>query len=84
MPNTKSAIKSLRQDRRRRSENLTKKKKIAELLKKIKKLAEQDKKEEARKLLPEYDKAVDKAAKANVIKENTAARKKSRARRLLA
>lgn len=82
MPNTKSAQKSLRQDQRRRQENLVKKRNIYELSKKIQKLIKDNKPDEAKRLLPDYDKAVDKAAKTNIIKKNTAARKKSGIRRL--
>ncbi len=45
--------------------------------KKILKLAASGNKEEAQKLLPEAYKAVDKAAKKNLIHKNAAARKKS-------
>lgn len=45
--------------------------------KKILKLAAGGNKEEAQKLLPEAYKAVDKAAKRNLIHKNAAARKKS-------
>lgn len=82
MPNTKSAKKSLRQDQRRRQENSIKKRNLRELLKKIKKMIKDGQLAEAQKLLPDYDRAVDKAAKTNVIKKNTAARKKSSVRRL--
>jgi small subunit ribosomal protein S20 len=82
MPNTKSAKKSLRQDQRRRQENSIKKRNLRELLKNIKKMIKDNQAAEAQKLLPDYDRAVDKAAKTNVIKKNTAARKKSGIRRL--
>ncbi len=83
MPNIKSAKKSLRQDQRKQKNNLVKKRIFRDLLKQIQKLVAVGKKEEARQLLPKYDKAVDKAAKTNVIKDNTAARKKSRIRKFL-
>lgn len=82
MPNTKTAKKSLRQDQRRHQENSIKKRNLRELLKKIKKMINDGQMAEAQKLLPDYDRAVDKAAKTNVIKKNTAARKKSGVRRL--
>jgi len=47
-------------------------------IKKIKKMVEAGKPLEARELLPSAYKAIDKAAKKGVIKDNTAARKKSR------
>ncbi len=83
MPNTKSAKKSLKQDQRRKQENLAKKRKLKDMLKRIQKLSSQGKKDEAKQLLPDYDKAVDKAAKTNIIKQNTASRKKSGIRRLI-
>ncbi len=48
------------------------------VVKKIKKLKEEGKKEEAQKFIPAAYKAIDKATKKGVIKKNTAARKKSR------
>lgn len=66
---------------------------MRELIKKIRKLALESEKaaggeprqrqEEALKLLPQAYKAIDKAAKTNVIKKNTAARKKSRLTKLI-
>ncbi len=77
MPITKSAKKALRQNIKRRAKNLIYKKKIKDLIKKVKGLVLEKKIEEAKKLLPQIYKAVDKAAKVGVIKKNTAARKKS-------
>jgi small subunit ribosomal protein S20 len=82
MPNIKSAKKSLKQDQRRRRENIIKKKRIGDLFKRIQKLVKQDKSDEAKQLLPAYDKAIDKAAKTNVLKDRTAARRKSVIRHL--
>ena len=78
MPITKSARKSLRQSLKRQKRNLHYKKKMKEVYKKITRLAESKKIEEAKALLGQYYKAVDKAAKTNVLKKNTAGRKKSR------
>jgi len=78
MPITKSAKKALRQNKRRRERNLRRFDALRNITKKIKKLAEANKKEEALKLLPLAYKAIDKACKTGVIKENNAARKKSR------
>ncbi len=47
-------------------------------MKKYKKLVEANKPEEAKKLVPELQKAIDKAQKTGVIKKNNASRKKSR------
>lgn len=78
MPITKSAKKAIRQNIRRKKRNLVYKNKIKDLVKKVKVLTAENKKEEARSLLPQIYKALDKAAKAGVIKKNTASRKKAR------
>lgn len=78
MPITQSAIKALRQSKRRRTQNLTRKEAFRDALKKIKKLLAEKKIDEAKKLIPLAYKALDKAAKTNVIKKNTASRKKAR------
>ena len=78
MPITKSAKKALRQNIKRRQKNLQRKKKIKDLTKKIEYFLSKNQKEEAKKLLPQLYKALDKAAKTGIIKKNTAARKKSR------
>jgi len=78
MPITKSAKKALRQNKKRKKENRIWKNKIKESEKEIKKLIEEKKIEEANKSLPGFYKITDKAAKNNVIKKNTAARKKSK------
>lgn len=75
---TKSAKKALRQSLRRRARNLAYKKKIKNLLKKVKGLVSEKNLGEAKNLLPQLYKILDKAVKAKVIKKNTAARKKSR------
>ena len=51
---------------------------VRDITKKIKKLLLEKKKGEAARLLPDVYKAIDKAAKGNTIKKNTASRKKSR------
>ncbi len=78
MPITKSAKKALRQSERRRIRNLQKMRKLKNLLKEIKNLISQKKTKEAKKLMPQVYKALDKAAKTGLIKENTSARKKSK------
>ena len=78
MPNLRSAKKALRQNKRRKALNLAYKKKMKDSIKKFKKLISEKKTEEARKLLPEIYKVLDKAAKHGTIKKNTASRKKSR------
>jgi small subunit ribosomal protein S20 len=77
MPITKSAKKALRQNIKRRAQNIKKKKKLKSALKEIRSLIS-EKKEEAKNLLPQIYKILDKSVKTGLIKKNTAARKKSR------
>jgi len=81
-PITKSAKKALRQSKKRRIKNLQKKEIIKSLFKKVKGLISQKKIEEAKKLLPEIYKLLDKGVKTGLIKKNTASRKKSRITKL--
>ena len=78
MPITKSAKKALRQNVKRRARNLVYRKKIKDLIKKVRSLVSEKKIEEAKNLLPKIYKILDKSAKVGVIKKNTASRKKSR------
>jgi len=78
MPITKGAQKAHRQSERRRVFNLRRKNAMKDALKAIQKALEAGKIEEAKGLVPAAYKAIDKAAKRGVIKDNTAARKKSR------
>ncbi len=82
MPITQSARKALRQSVRRKKRNTLKKENVKNSLKEIKKLLAAKKKNEAEKLVSSAYKALDKAAKAGVIKKNTANRKKSRLMKL--
>lgn len=82
MPITKSAKKAVRQNQRRRARNLVYKKKMKNLIKEVRSLVLEKKIEQAKKLLPQVYKILDKAAKVNVIKKNTADRKKSRITKL--
>jgi small subunit ribosomal protein S20 len=82
-PITKSAKKALRQSKKRRARNIQRKKTIKKLLKEVENLVYEKKVEEAKKLLPQVYKVLDKAAKTGLIKKNTVARKKSRISRLL-
>lgn len=83
MPITKSAKKALRQNIKRKARNLVYKKKIKDLIKKVRGLVSEKKNEEAKKLLPQVYKILDKAAKVGVIKKNTASRKKARITKLI-
>ncbi len=75
---TKSAKKAQRQSVKRKLGNLQYKKAIKEALKQVRVLAAAKKGEELKKILPQVYKALDKAAKAGVIKKNNASRRKSR------
>src|ERR1035437_2893121 len=78
MPITTSAKKSLRNSRRKKVFNLARKKTLAIAVKNLKKLIDQKKVKEARAMFPTVQKAFDKAVKTNLIKANTASRKKTR------
>ncbi len=83
MPITDSAKKALRQNVRRKAQNLQRKKKIKTLIKEVKILVAQKKNAEAKKLLPQIYKALDKTAKKDTVKKNTASRKKSRLTKMI-
>jgi len=78
MPITKSAKKALRQSIKKRERNLSRKIEIKKTAKEIKKEVKKKDYKSAEKLLPQFYKTVDKAAKVGLIKKNTASRKKSR------
>lgn len=78
MPITRSARKALRQSRRRYIINLAKKEAFKKAVKRVRALVAAKKTEEAQEAVSLAYKALDKAAKTNVISKNTAARKKSR------
>ena len=84
MPNTKSAKKSIRQNERRRKINLKRKKKLKTVLKEIRSLISEGKAREAKELISQVQKTVDKSAKTNTIKENKAKRIKSRLEKAIA
>ena len=83
MPITKSAHKALRQSLKRRFRNKLKKNIYRTNLKELGKLVLSGNKKEAEKLLPKVYKALDKAAKTNVIDKNKASRLKSKSTRML-
>lgn len=78
MPIKDAAKKALRQSKKRNKTNTSIKSKIHETIKKFDSLVRNKKKKEAEKLLHTCYKLLDKAAKKNIIKKNTASRKKSR------
>ncbi|PIW91050.1 MAG: 30S ribosomal protein S20, partial [Candidatus Nealsonbacteria bacterium CG_4_8_14_3_um_filter_39_7] len=57
-------------------------KKIKDLSKELGLLVSQKKMDEAKKLLPQVYKIIDKATKVNVLKKNTASRRKSKMARM--
>ncbi len=75
---TKSAKKAIRQSRRRKIRNVQKRSKLKNLLKEVKTLISQKKTKEAKNLLPQIYKTLDKAAKTGLIKKGEADRRKSR------
>ncbi len=75
---TSSAKKALRASKKKHVFNIARKRKVENVLRKIKKLVGEKKKTEALKLIPEAYKFLDKAAKAHTIPKNTASRRKSR------
>lgn len=78
MPITKSAKKALRGSIIKKAVNDRNKKAVKESIKAIEKLVKDNKKAEAKKLLPVAQKAIDKATKKGVFKKNNASRKKAR------
>ncbi|MDP2909819.1 MAG: 30S ribosomal protein S20 [bacterium] len=79
---TKSAQKAIRQNERKKSLNRMYEKKIKNLTKEVQLLIAEKKTEEAKKIIPQVYKILDKAAKSNAIKKNTASRRKSRLAKL--
>jgi len=78
MPITMSAKKALRNSGRKRGFNMAKKELINKTVKKLKKLVNEKKTKEAKAMLPEIQKVLDKAVKTGLLKLNTASRTKSR------
>ncbi len=83
MPITKSAKKALRQSKKRRIKNVQKKKNLKGVMKKMQKLVAEKKIKEAKALLPQIYKLLDKATKTKLIKKNTGSRKKSRITKMI-
>jgi small subunit ribosomal protein S20 len=78
MPITKSAKKALRQSKKRREQNIKRKTKFRSLAKEFRKAILAKEFDKAKSLLPQVYQSLDKAAKADTIKKNTASRVKSR------
>ena len=75
---TKSAKKAIRGSERKKVFNDRRKKTLKEAVKEIKTLVLAKDKKGAQELLSKAYQAIDKASKTNLIKKNTASRKKSR------
>lgn len=82
MANTAAAKKAMRQDAKRRAINDIKRRKYRELVKAAVEAIESGAKD-AQTFVHAAYKAIDKAAKAGILKKNTAARKKSSLQRKL-
>jgi len=80
---TESAKKAIRQSAKRNKQNSVYKNNIKKLVKEARGLVSEKKEAEAKKLLPQIYKALDKAAKVGVIKKNNASRHKSRLTKLI-
>jgi len=78
MPIIKSAKRNIRSSARKAVYNARRSKAMKEVVKEVRTLVAGKDKKSAETLLSKAFKAIDKAAKGNTIKKNTAARKKSR------
>jgi small subunit ribosomal protein S20 len=78
MPITKGAAKAHRSSERKKVFNIRRKSAMKDAEKAIQKAVTTGDAKKAQELLPTAYKAIDKAAKRGVIKDNTASRKKSR------
>jgi len=84
MPIIKSAIKRVRKTKRQTQHNLISKNKFKSLIKEFLALVKEKKIEEAAKIFPQVQKAIDLAVKKNLIHANNGARKKSNLSKLIA
>jgi len=78
MAHTHAALKHIRQTKKRTESNILVKKNIAYLRKQTLKAVEKKDTAKAQELSLAFTKAIDKAARKNIVKKNAAARKKSR------
>ncbi|MCA9365364.1 30S ribosomal protein S20 [Candidatus Kaiserbacteria bacterium] len=78
MPITQGAKKAHRASERKRVFNVRRRRAMNEIVKEVRSLITSGESKKAEEKIPEAYKAIDKAAKRGIIKENTAARKKSR------
>ena len=78
MPITTGAKKAHRASLRKRFFNVRRRRTMNDAVKKLRTLIDGGKAKEAEAMVPQVYKEIDKAAKRGIIKDNTAARKKSR------
>jgi small subunit ribosomal protein S20 len=78
MPITKGAEKANRQSKKKHIFNVRRKSVMNDVVKSVNKAVVAGDAAKAKELLPKAYQAIDKAAKRGIIKDNTAARKKSR------
>jgi small subunit ribosomal protein S20 len=78
MAHTKSTIKRIKQNRKRRLRNMSVKSNIKTQIKKLETALEASDNKEAAELLKEIYRSLDKAVSKGIIKKNTASRKKAR------
>ena len=78
MPQLKSSAKRLRQSQKRAARNKIVKNNLDYLFRHFKKALKAKDEKQLQELAQKLIKAIDKAAKKNILKKNTAARKKSR------
>ena len=78
MPNLKTSVKDLRQNERRAEYNKRIRNRLKKSIKNFEDLLKENELDKAKEALDRVYKMLDKAAKKNVIKNNTASRKKSR------
>ena len=83
MANRKTALKTQRQDKKRRQRNLRVKRDLKKVIKQFNAYLAANDTTQAKVFLPKLSSNFDKAAKKGIIKKNNAARKKSRFSRLL-
>ena len=78
LPNIKSSVKSVKKDAKRHERNVFEKNRLKKAQKLVLAAIAKNDIEEAKKLLPAAQKAIDQAAANNTIHKNNAARKKSK------
>ena len=83
MPITKSAKKALKQSYKKKKANIRRKVFFRTTVKEFKKAIIAKEFDKAKELLPRVYKSLDKAAKKNTIRKNTASRRKSRLTQML-